>query len=108
MSGYTEAASGLVFHELSHEWGHGAPSMPGFDDVVMWRSVKHAEHGVMAHRMKMVMHSGTHINAPIHLVQKGAGVGEVSMERLFGLGEVLDIPKGPFEVITKADVGRGG
>jgi kynurenine formamidase len=104
MSGFTEAASGLVFHELSHEWGHGAPSLPGFDDVIMWRSVKHGQHGVMAHRMKMVMHSGTHMNAPIHLIQKGVGAGEVAMERLFGLGEILDVPKGPFEVITKADL----
>lgn len=104
MSGYSEAASGLVFHELSHEWGHGAPSMPGFDDVVMYRSVKHGQHGVMAHRMRMVMHSGTHMNAPLHMIQNGAGVGEVPMERLFGNGVVLDIPKDRWELVTKADL----
>lgn len=104
MSGHTEAATGLVFHELSHEWGHGAPSMPGFDDVLMWRSVKHGQHGVMAHRMRMVMHSGTHVNAPIHLIQKGIGVGEIPMERLFGNGVILDIPKDAWGVISRADL----
>lgn len=104
MTGHTEAASGLVFHELSHEWGHGAPSMPGFDDVLMWRSVKHGQHGVMAHRMKMVMHSGTHLNAPLHLIQKGIGVGDIAMERLFGNGVVLDIPKDAWGTVTKADL----
>lgn len=104
MSGYTEAASGLVFHELSHVWGHGAPSMPGFDDVVMYRSVKHAQHGVMAHRMRMVMHSGTHLNAPMHLIQKGIGVGEIPMERLFGNGVIVSIPKNRWELVTPEDL----
>lgn len=104
MSGHTEATTGLVYHELSHEWGHGVPSQPGYDDVVMYRSVKHAQHGVMAHRLKMVMHSGTHLNAPIHLIQRGIGVGELAMERLFGNGVILSVPKEAWEVITVADL----
>lgn len=104
MAGYTEAATGLVFHELSHEWGHGAPSQPGFEDVALHRSVKHAQHGVMAHRIRMVMHSGTHLNAPIHMIQKGIGCGEIAMERLFGNGVVLAIPKGQWELVTRADL----
>ena len=108
MSGYTEASSGLVFHEMSHEWGHGAPSMPGFDDVVMYRSVKHAQHGVMAHRMRMVMHSGTHLNAPIHLIQKGIGVGDIAMEQLFGNGVIVSVPKKRWELISPADLEAAG
>jgi kynurenine formamidase len=104
MIGYSEVASGLRFHELSHVWGHGAPSMPGFDDVVMYRSVKHAQHGVMAHRMRMVMHTGTHLNAPMHLIQKGAGVGDIPMERLLGNGHILSVPKDRWELVTKADL----
>lgn len=104
MTGYSEAVSGLVFHELSHEWGHGAPSMPGFDDVVMYRAVKHGQHGVMAHRLRMVMHSGTHLNAPLHMIQKGAGVGEIAMERLFGNGSILSIPRNRWELVTRSDL----
>lgn len=104
MSAFLEEQSGLIYHELSHEWGHGAPSMPGFDDVVMYRSVKHGQHGVMAHRLKMVMHSGTHLNAPIHLIQRGMGVGEIPMERLFGNGVILSVPKDRWGVITAQDL----
>lgn len=104
MASHTEAATGLVFHELNHVWGHGAPSLPGFDDVVMWRSVKHAQHGVMAHRMRMVLHTGTHVNAPLHLIQKGTGIGELPMERLFGNGVVLSVPKKRWELVTRADL----
>ena len=38
--------------ELSHPWGHGVPSYPGQDDVKMFRAVKFAQHGVMAHRIE--------------------------------------------------------
>ena len=64
MPGVTEPETGLVFYELSHEWGHGVPSLPGYDDVKLYRSSTHAKNGVMATRIRMVMHSGTHVNAP--------------------------------------------
>ena len=80
----TDPYSGLQLVELSHEWGHGAPSMPGQDDVIMFRSVKFAQHGVMAHRIKTVMHTGTHMNAPLHLVQRAADLAAIPVDRFFG------------------------
>ncbi|SLM32590.1 Cyclase family protein [Desulfamplus magnetovallimortis] len=97
---YTE----LQLLELSHEWGHGAPSLPGQDDVIMFRAVKFAQHGVMAHRIKTVMHTGTHMNAPIHLVQRASDLSEIPVERFFGNGVVLNIPKKSYEVITAKDL----
>ena len=81
MGAVRDPATGLEFYEIGHRWGHGVPSMPGDSDVILYRSVKHAQHGVMAHRIRMVMHSGTHLNAPIHLIQKGDGVGRCRSTR---------------------------
>ncbi len=78
MAGVTEPDSGLVFYELSHVWGHGAPTLPGYEDVRIHRATQHAKNGVMAQRLRMIMHSGTHVNAPRHLIQRGAGVGEIA------------------------------
>ena len=91
MPGVTEPETGLVFYELSHEWGHGVPTLPGFEDVKLYRSSTHAKNGVMATRIRMVMHSGTHVNAPLHLIQRGAGVGDIALDRFFGSGVVLSI-----------------
>ena len=99
-----DPASGLQMVELSHVWGHGAPSYPGQTDVKMHRAVKHAQHGVLAWRITTVMHTGTHMNAPLHLIQKGADLAAVPPDRLFGNGCVLDVPKKPWEVITAADL----
>ncbi len=104
MAVITDPFSGLQLTELSHVWGHGAPSMPGDDDVLMYRSVKHGQHGVMAHRLRMVMHTGTHMNAPLHLIQGGAPAADIPLDRLFGNGVILKIPKGSWEVIEKEDL----
>lgn len=96
--------TGLQMVELSHNWGHGVPSYPGQADVKMFRAVKHAQHGVLAWKINTVMHTGTHMNAPIHLIQRGADLAALSEDRFFGNGVVLSIPKGSYEVITAADL----
>jgi kynurenine formamidase len=104
MPGVTEPETGLVFYELSHEWGHGVPTLPGFEDVKLYRSSTHAKNGVMATRIRMVMHSGTHVNAPLHLIQRGAGVGDIALDRFFGSGVVLSIAKQQWELVSVADL----
>ena len=99
-----DPVSGLQMVELSHIWGHGVPSMPGDADVRMVRSVKHAQHGVMAHKITTVMHTGTHMNAPLHLIQKGGDLASIPVDRFFGNGAIVDIPKKPFEAVTAADL----
>lgn len=104
MAMVTDPYSGLQMVELSHEWGHGVPSYPGQDDVKMFRSVKHAQHGVLAWKTTTVMHTGTHMNAPLHLVQRAADLAAIPVERFFGNGVVLSIPKKSYEVITAKDL----
>jgi len=100
----TDPYSGLQMVELSHEWGHGAPSYPGQDDVKMLRGVKHGQHGVLAWKINTVMHTGTHMNAPLHMVQRAADLARIPVDRLFGNGVVLSIPKKSYEVITAKDL----
>lgn len=104
----TDPYSGLKLLELSHVWGHGVPSYPGQADVKMHRAVKFAEHGVLAWKCNTVLHTGTHMNAPINLIQKGADLSEISVARFFGNGVVLNIPKESYGVITAADLESAG
>jgi arylformamidase len=39
-------------------------------------------------------HSGTHIDAPMHFIAKGAPVDQIELERLIGSARVIDIPDG--------------
>ncbi len=102
--GVVEPASGLVFVELTQEWGHYTPAHPGFADVQVRRVATHAEHGVLTQHVRTFLHNGTHVNAPLHLAQGGIGVGEIPIERFFGNGVVLSIPKGEWEYVTATDL----
>jgi kynurenine formamidase len=101
-----EPATGLRFVELSHPWGHGAPVWPGDHDVRIERVVNHATHGVMAQKLTMSMHSGTHLNAPVHLIQGGADVASLGIERFFGNGVVLSLPKKSWGLVTDKDLDK--
>ena len=105
MTSFTvDPTSGLRLVELSHVWGHGVPSYPGDPDVRMTRGVKHAQQGVMAHHISTVMHTGTHMNSPLHLIQKGGDLASIPADRLFGNGAIVDMPKARWELVTAADL----
>jgi kynurenine formamidase len=103
-----EPSTGLVFVELGHEWGHHTPVFPGFKDIQIGRVATHAMHGVMSQRIVTVMHHGTHVNAPLHLVPGGKGIGELPLDLFFGDGVVLDVPRGEWELIEPADLEQAG
>jgi kynurenine formamidase len=99
-----EPATGLVFIELSHVWGHYTPVYPGYRDIQVRRVATHAMHGVLTQHIVTVGHNGTHVNAPLHLAQGGNGIGEIPLEKLFGNGVVLSIPKGEWEYVEPGDL----
>src|SRR5215831_10668848 len=103
-----EPATGLQFVELSHEWGHHTPPFPGFKDIEVRRVATHAKHGVLTQHVVLSMHHGTHLNAPIHLAQRGKGVGELPLDLFFGHAVVLHIPKGEWEYVEPADLEAAG
>lgn len=104
MSYVSDPVTGLRLWELSHEWGFGVPAYPGRADVQMKRNVRHAPHGVLAWKFNTSMHTGTHMTAPLHMVQQAADLSEIAPERFFGNGVVLSIPKGRYETIAAADL----
>lgn len=103
-----EPTTGLTFYELSHPWGYNTPMAPGYPDVRLQRLTSHAQHGVLSTHVVTVMHGSTHMNAPVHLVPRGAHVGEVAPARFFGNGIVVGVPKGKWELITAEDLSHAG
>jgi kynurenine formamidase len=108
MAGVREPATGLEFFDLSHPWGFGTPVWPGYEGVRFESGAFHARHGTLTQRFGTVMHASTHVNAPVHLVPMASGVGELPLERFFGSGIVISIPKGKWELVEADDLARSG
>ena len=99
-----DAESKLEFTELSHPWGHGVPAWPYFEDVKIERLHGMAKSRVLTQKITTVMHSGTHIDAPGHVIEGAPLLHEIPLSAFFGTGVVLDIPKKKWEVVTPADL----
>lgn len=104
MPAIVDPANGLEFYELSHPWGYFTPIQPGYDDVKFERIVHHAKYGAMTHKITTIMHQSTHVNAPVHLTPGGTAIGNVPLDRFFGNGVVLSIPKPKWGTISAKDI----
>jgi len=94
----------LDFYDLSHPWGLGVPNWPYFEDVKIERVHYHAKSGVLSQKLEIVMHSGTHMDAPIHVVEGAPFLSEIPLDRCFGTGVAVSIPKKKWGVITPEDL----
>jgi kynurenine formamidase len=106
MVAVTDPESGLEFYELSHPWGMYTPIFPGYEEIKLERITYHAKQGVMTHKITTIFHTSTHVNAPIHLLPEKEGVGELALQRFFGSGVALSVPKGKWELIEPQDLER--
>ena len=43
------------------------------------------------HKITTVMHVGTHMDAPLHMIENGKRMDEISPERFFGRGVLIDV-----------------
>lgn len=94
----------LEFYDLSHPWGHGTPCWPYFEDVKIERLHSMSKSRVLTQKVTTVMHSGTHIDAPGHVVENTPLLDEIPLSSFFGTGVVVSIPKKKWEVVTAADL----
>ncbi|MFT3864317.1 MAG: cyclase family protein [Solirubrobacterales bacterium] len=104
----SDPRSGVTLIDLSHPFGSHTPVFPGYKDIDIRRGARHASHGVMTQRVVAVLHVGTHVNAPIHLIPGGPDLTGLPLSLFFGSGVVLDVPKGRWETIEPADLEAAG
>lgn len=108
----TVAPSGgaLRLFDLSNRWGHGMPQWPGGGPGAAPRPLTvsvmefHAKHGVRTQQADFIMHRGTHMDAPIHVMENAPSITGYQAWRFFGAGVAVAIPKGKWGVITAEDL----
>lgn len=80
------------------------PMFPG-DPPVEFRPLGNlAAHGYLSHLISLPAHSGTHIDAPGHVLAGGAMLAELPLSRFAGPGVVLDLRSRPNLGVAAADL----
>lgn len=63
-----------------------------------------AEDGFVSHLVSLPAHSGTHIDAPGHVIEGGALLADLPLSRFWGPGVVLDVRGRAERAVTAADI----
>lgn len=83
--------------DLSHPLVTGMPVYPGDPQVAITEVLSLERHGVSVARLELGSHSGTHLDAPAHVIPGGRSVDEIPLDWLVGQALVLRATNGDAE-----------
>ena len=77
---------------------------PGIPEPSFTRVKTHDQKGIQVTRLETILHAGTHVDSPRHVLKDGETISETSLDKLMGEAVVLDLKyKSPGSVITADD-----
>jgi len=96
------------FYDLTHPLGSETPVFPGDKPVRLHRVAEIPSQGYLAARLELGTHSGTHVDAPAHLIPDGARLGDLPLELWVGPALLLDfsdLPKASLNGVPRLLLG---
>ena len=80
------------------------PTFPGSPqpNFIPWENTK--EDGYNLELLFLSSHTGTHMDAPHHFLEKGSKIHEISLEKLVSEAALIKSKKNGGEIITKTDI----
>lgn len=89
----------MKIHDVSVTITPDLPVWPGDPAIVLERVEKIAEGGnANVSRLDMGVHTGTHVDAPVHFVEGRTGVDRMPLDLLIGPAQVVRIPDGTVSI----------
>lgn len=86
--------------DLTHTIKDNMPVYPGDEYTRVYKTQTLEQNGYNNHRLEISMHTGTHIDSPMHLLQSSRYISDIPIEALIGRGCVLDV-RGEENIIMK-------
>jgi len=95
--------------DISVSLHNGMPVFPGDPAPDIKRVLSMPKDTANVSFLGMGSHTGTHIDPPLHFVEKGTPIDKIPLDRLYGKAQVLDLTHIELEHgITAADLERTG
>jgi arylformamidase len=87
--------------DLSHTLDNGMPVFPGDTAPVFNKVMTHAVDGAQVIRMEIATHHGTHLDCPLHFMERGESAGNAALTNFYGKALMVDCTRfGRKEQIT--------
>jgi len=95
--------------DLSRLIYDGMPKIPVLPDVHIQRCFDLAKgHPLNVTEMTIPCHAGTHVDAPVHIVENGRSIDEMPLDAFVGPGVVISVDKAGGEDVTAKDLEDSG
>lgn len=85
--------------DLTHAFTSDMPVYPGDPKASLEQVAFIDKDTFNDHKLTTVMHVGTHMDAPLHMIENGKKMDEISPERFFGKGVLIDV-RGKMDIDT--------
>jgi len=79
-----------MYIDLTHEFNASMPVFPGDVAPELVKTADVFKDGISDYQIKSGMHTGTHIDAPAHMLVGGKNLNEYPVARFFGQGVLID------------------
>ncbi|MEK7542555.1 MAG: cyclase family protein [Patescibacteria group bacterium] len=77
--------------DLTHTFTPDMPMYPGDPKATLEQVAFLEKDSFNDHKLTTVMHVGTHMDAPLHMIGDGKRIDEIPPERFFGKGKLIDV-----------------
>ena len=99
----------MKYIDLTHTFTDNMPVVPGDPTPSLKQITTIEKNGYTDHELKTVMHVGTNIDAPLHMIPGGKYMDEMPVEHFAGTGVVIDVRgKNPIDetVLKGKNIGK--
>jgi len=90
--------------DLSWPVGPGMAMFPGDPPMELRPMGRYETHGFLSHLASLPLHSGTHVDAPGHVLPGAAMLADLPLARFAGPGVLLDLRQRPGLAVTAQDL----
>ncbi len=95
--------------DLSRVIYDGMPKIPVLPDVHVQRCLSLEKgHPLNVTEISLACHAGTHVDAPVHIIDNGKSIEEIPLEDFVGPGAVIPVKKRGGEEVTARDLENSG
>ncbi len=81
----------MRYIDLTHTFTDNMPVYPGDPKSELKKIADLKKQGFVDHQLNTGLHVGTHIDAPMHMLENGETISSIPLQNFFGKGKLIDV-----------------